>query len=501
MTERDISPVQALCVPCRAAPLMKVAGRALAVVALLGLSACLSSSPDVPKGTVALNTGKPEPDSLSARIATKEHPKLVAAYGGLYRNTKVERRVAAIVGRLMKASDVPGQRYSVTILNSPSVNAFALPGGFVYVTRGLLALANDDAELAAVIAHEMAHVTARHGIARQKKLETSLFLGKIVSSVLQNTKASQKSLEASKKSLASFSQKQELEADEIGVRTTARAGYDPFAASRFLVSLDRHAAYSNGGAVAAKEFSASHPSTPERYKRALFIARGFGAPGIGVRNRDAYLKSLDGLQFGANAKDGFVRGQRFLHPKLDLTFVAPMRYKLSNTLKAVLGVATDGAALRFDAVAAKNGQDLAAYLRSGWVNGLQAATVRTSRSAGLDMAQAGAKAEGWQFQIGVVRKGAWIFRFIFASQSNPGLLQRDLQQTLASFRKLSAREARSLTPLSLSIMTVKPGQTIKTFVQRMPKTLPKRRALFLMLNGMKEGDAVSVDQKVKVVRQ
>lgn len=108
-------------------------------------------------------------DPREVAIGRKEHPKVIAAYGGVYQHAKVEQAVATLVGRLVAASEQPGRSYRVTILNSPGINAFALPGGYLYVTRGLLGLAADAAELGAVLAHEMAHVTARHALARAEK--------------------------------------------------------------------------------------------------------------------------------------------------------------------------------------------------------------------------------------------------------------------------------------------------------------------------------------------
>ena len=104
-----------------------------------------------------------------AQMGAREHPRIVASYGGEYRDAKTERLVARIAGALTAVSENPQQSYRITILNSPAINAFALPGGYLYVTRGLLALANDASEVAAVLSHEMGHVTANHGIERQRR--------------------------------------------------------------------------------------------------------------------------------------------------------------------------------------------------------------------------------------------------------------------------------------------------------------------------------------------
>src|SRR5262245_43294208 len=120
-----------------------------------------------------------------AELAKGQHPRILATYGGEYADPKLERMVAKVVGRLtFDAEDPSPQTYRITILNSPNVNAFALPGGYLYVTRGLLALANDSAELAAVVAHEMGHVTANHGIQRQQKEAEEGLANRVVTDVL-----------------------------------------------------------------------------------------------------------------------------------------------------------------------------------------------------------------------------------------------------------------------------------------------------------------------------
>src|SRR5690606_12089091 len=176
-------------------------------------------------------------DDRLAGIAREQHPRILATYGGEYSDQKLERMVAKIVGQLILASDDPNQSYRVTILNSPNVNAFALPGGYLYVTRGLLALANDSAEVAAVLAHEMAHVTANHGLERQQKEAEEMLASQVVSEVLGGSQIAQAALVRGKLRMAQFSRNQELEADAIGIRTVGSSGLDPYAAARFLQSM------------------------------------------------------------------------------------------------------------------------------------------------------------------------------------------------------------------------------------------------------------------------
>src|SRR5918994_456090 len=149
------------------------------------------------------------------------------------------RLLGDITGKLVAATDRPDESYRITILDSPVVNAFALPSGRLYVTRGLLALASDTSEVAAVLAHEIAHVTLRHATARSEVAARSALVSRVAADVLKDPAMSAMLQDRSRYSIASFSRGQELEADQIGVRTLASAGFDPYGAARFLTGLER----------------------------------------------------------------------------------------------------------------------------------------------------------------------------------------------------------------------------------------------------------------------
>lgn len=228
---------------------------------------------------------------LGSDVGAREHPRVVATYGGVYGDSKAEIAVAKVVGGLVAASEAPDVHYRVTLLNSPAVNAFALPGGYLYVTRGLLALSNDTSELAAVLAHEMAHVSARHAIKRQRQAEEAEFVTKVMSNIGKDQQAIDATVKEKQLQFARFSQEQELEADDVGVRTLAGAGYDPYAAARFLNTMGQFARYQQlgGETSSAPDFLSSHPNTPDRIQRAVRSARQIGAPGIGLNGRADYL--------------------------------------------------------------------------------------------------------------------------------------------------------------------------------------------------------------------
>jgi predicted Zn-dependent protease len=439
-----------------------------------------------------------------AELGAREHPRILATYGGEYKDIKTEQLVARIMGGLTAASENPQQSYRITILNSPTVNAFALPGGYVYVTRGLLALATDASEVAAVLAHEMAHVTANHGIERQQREEAEVIASRVVSEVLSSDLAGKQALARSKLRLAAFTRNQELQADAIGVRTLGEAGYDPFAAARFL---DTMAAFSRFNAVdpdaqQGMDFLSSHPSTPQRVELARLHARQFGMEGVtGDRGRDYFLAGVDGLLFGDSPQEGYVRGQTFLHGTLGVRFDVPEEFRIDNKAEAVMATGPNDVAVRFDLVDDKSGGSLTDYIASGWVTGLEPATIRSMFVNGMPAAVALASADKWDFDVTVVRKGQQIFRFLTAvPKGNSDLLEQTATKIRNSFRQLSPQEIASLKPLRVRVVTVMPGDTQQTLANRMLGT-DRKLELFQIINGLAYSSPLKAGDKVKIIAE
>ena len=394
------------------------AGKAYgACLALTLLLAACSSTPDF------RHVRLPEaPKQAQIQPATeREHQRILASYGGVYENARLQTEIGKLVDRLVAASERPHLKYQVTILNSPAINAFALPNGRLYITRGLIALANDRSELASVLAHEMGHVIARHAQIREEQARQAAIVGHVVSDVLSDPQMGALALAKSKLTLASFSRAQEFEADGIGVGISARAGFDPYGASRFLNDMQRNAALKPAGGSPdprAVDFLSTHPATPDRIKNALANARQFSGPGRGERDHADYLASLNGLVYGDDPSEGFVRGRRFVHPKLAFSFLAPPGFLLNNTAQAVLGLKDGGGqALRLDTVRVPAEQSLANYLKSGWLENVDAASVQEFSVNGFPAATATATGEAWSFRLFAVRFGSEVYRFIYAAKN------------------------------------------------------------------------------------
>src|SRR6185295_5441267 len=350
-----------------------IAARRLIAPVLLLLPLLLASCADFGRLGVT-QASLPEPAKpAEPQPALREHNRILAAYGGAYQDARLEALITHTVDRLVAASERPNLKYKVTILNSPAINAFALPNGQLYVTRGLLALANDTSELASVLSHEMAHVIARHAMIREDQAKQAALVSRVATDVYNDPQSGAMALARSKIALASFSRQQELEADGVGVGISQRAGFDPYGAVRFLTAMGRNAelrapANNNGMDARFLDFLSSHPGTPDRLKIVRANARQYTAPGDVPRDKQSYLASIDGLPYGEDPSEGYVRGRRFLHPRLAFTFTAPDRFTLENTAQAVLGVRDNGnLALRFDVVRVPAEQTLSQYLGSGWI--------------------------------------------------------------------------------------------------------------------------------------
>ena len=478
--------------------------RSLALALTIALAGCAGQDVEIPK-PASLPAAAPKtlgPDSA----ATAEHKRLVALFGGEFRWLPAQSYLNNILERLASQSETPGRAYRVTILNTPVVNAFALPSGNLYVTRGLLALANDTAEVAAVMAHEIAHVTARHA-AQRAELEKQSALISRAARIIQNQERGQETQKLYKRSLASFSRQQELDADEIGVKVIAKSGYDAFAASRFLGSLGRSTVL-RSSLIAGRSTSESrpdilstHPSTPERVERALLVARQFSSPGVGETARREYLAAIDGMTFGDDASQGIIRGQKFLHPKLGFGFSAPDGFVLDNSAQALLGVANGGnEALRLDSVRPPSTTTLEAYLASGWIDGLQQSSITSGTSNGLPYATATAKGGEWSFRLAAIRLGTDVYRMIFATHALTEENDRQFRASIESFRRISNEEAANVRPLRLVIHAAQSGDTAESLSAKI--VAPDRPLdYFLLLNGLEKGMPLKPGEHYKLVTE
>jgi predicted Zn-dependent protease len=472
--------------------------------AVLAASLLLASCANLETDRFGLSEASVARDNVAQSMPPqqrKEHERLVAAYGGVYHSPELEENISRVVNRLVSASERPDIHYRVTILNSPAINAFALPGGTLYVTRGLIALANDESELASVLAHEMAHVIARHAAIREAQVRQAMIVSRVISDVVQDPDLGALALAKNKISLAAFSRDQELEADAVGVGISARAGYDPYGASRFLATMGRYAALRSGGAASNNkgqvDFISSHPATPERVSLAVTNAGQYGAKG--ERDRKDFLDVVDGMVYGDDPKEGYVRGRSFLHPNLGFTFTAPEGFSLENTAQAVLGATGSGKeALRLDAVRVPGTTPLGTYLASGWIDGVDPASVQSLTINGFPAATAVARGQQWSFRLYAIRFGTDVYRLVFAAREITPQNDQTFRAAADTFRRVGADEIKAVQPLRISVVRVGLTDTVEKLARRM--AVPdKKLDRFLILNGLDRNAKLHFGDRVKIV--
>jgi predicted Zn-dependent protease len=480
--------------------------RLLPLVILLPLvSACITKNPATGEQNFTPFMS-PEKERI---VGAEEHPKMVKQFGGVYDDPKIGGYVASIGGRLASHSERADLKFRFTVLNSPVVNAFALPGGYVYISRGLLALANSEAELASVLGHEIGHVTARHSAQRYNK---SIMLGlgtAILGAATGNRSVGQLAEMGSAVYLKSHSRDQEHEADELGIRYLARTGYNTLDSVSFLRSLQAESSLSQtiagkqGKDPAANIFS-THPRTADRVQRTASktALANPGAPGL----RSRLLDKIDGMIYGDDPSQGLIRGRIFFHPDLGFTFSVPQGFRLINSPRAVLAENKSGAKIIFDSDGKPWSGNLSGYLIRNWgkklrlnnvepisINGMQAATGSTrvkGRNGALDL------------RLVVIRfDQKTIARFLFVSPVNQtASLSEDFRRTTYRFRKLAPDERDEIKPLRVRIITVGSKDTVENLAAQMPFD-DFRIARFRVLNGLRSTDRLKTGQRIKTVSE
>lgn len=471
----------------------------LAALSALALSGC-STNPATGRPMVSLVSPQEE-----QRAGAEMHPQILAEFGR-YDNERVQAYVNRVGQSLVPRTELPNERWTFTVLDSPIVNAFALPGGYVYVTRGLLALAQSEAELASVLGHEMGHVTARHAAQRQTAAVGAGLLGVLVGVVTGSGELANASAGTGQALVAGYSRDQEFEADTLGIRYIGRSGYDVAAAGDFLDRMDAQsrleaAMMGQPGQVDRYNIMSTHPRTPDRVARATREARASGATGSRT-DREAYLAAVDGLIYGDSPAQGFARGQRFVHPQLGFGFEVPPGYRLFNRADSVIAQNPNGSLIVFDG-APNQGLSMAEYLSRSTNNGV--ADIRRTSINGFEAAQGrvsgrvgGRPVEGTVLALRY--DASTIYRFMFLAPAGAGEATRaGFERTAESFHRLSEGEASGLQPYRIRVVTVRAGDTVQSLAARLPYPDFKVER-FRVLNGLEANEGVVAGQRVKIVQ-
>ncbi len=443
------------------------------------------------------------------QIGAEQHPQILKAFGGAYQEGNAGMYAASVGGRLVANSELKGQPFRFTVLDSPVVNAFALPGGYVYITRGLMALANDEAELASVLGHEIGHVTARHGAQRQTRSTLVGLLALGLGVAFQNDIVNQVSQIAGAAYITSYSRDQEYQADGLGVRYLGNTGYDPYGAPRFLSHLDantnlRAKLAGMDGRSSGGDFFSTHPPAPDRVRRVQGQASQMAQPGERPANRNAYFDIIDGMIYGDGPEQGYVRNRKFLHPVLKIGFEVPQGFSMENSSSAVVARGPNDAVIQFDAAPVDANMSTAAFIQDVWTQGVEVQQLESIDVNGI-RAATGVVTVNQQGQSLTVRLVAYrigrakLHRFIMMAPARTyNAMSESFRRATYSYRRLSDREAASLKPYRLRIVTVGRGDSVQSLARRMPYD-SHNEDRFRVLNGMAPGQGLQVGQRVKIV--
>lgn len=439
------------------------------------------------------------------KIGAAESPKAVQEFGGLYRDPELTRYIDSIGQLLARTTETPNQKFTFVVIDSDVVNAFALPGGYVHVTRGLLALANNEAEAAGVIAHETGHVVARHAAQRVTRAQIGGGVGALLGAVLGGDIGAQVGQLGASAYVARFSREQEFEADSLGVRYLRRAGFDPEAMADFLANLEAHSELETriaGAKDPGLDIMATHPRTPDRVRAAIKEAGAGGPVKDPIEGRDVYLRKIDGLIYGDSPNNGFVRGNRFAHPALQLGFEVPQGFKLINQPDQVAAKGPDGSVIVF--AQAEANLPPAEYLQKIRVGNAALGNIQRTTVNGMEAATGALRGNTQRgpadLRIVAIRFDSnSLYQFISLAPAQAASQANDaFQRTVNSFHRLSAQEIASFKPLRIQVVTVRPGDTVQSLAAR--SAFPDHKVeRFMVLNGMKQGEALRPGQLIKLV--
>lgn len=440
------------------------------------------------------------------KIGAQSNPKIVAQFGGVYENDALNTYLTNIAGKLKKNSSQPDVPYQITVLNSPTVNAFAVPGGYIYLTRGLLALANDEAEIASVLAHEIAHLTRRHSAKRHSVAIKANIITRILQLAEGDPELKRNLRYGSAELLARHSRDQEIEADKIAIITTEKSGYDPYAAVSFLKTMTARNTLKGiltnaGHRIIQDDFLATHPAINLRKIKAFSFASQLGIrPDAAKRHRKKYLRKIDNLRYGNNPDQGIVRGRNFIHPLLGFRFKVPPGFRIQNRKHLVVALDTNRNVMLFDVKPSRPGADLKEVLGRHFGLGKHVWNTKRTMDNGREIVSGTASYRNVDHQIFLIReKPDRIYRFWFISSPDEAkTLSQFYHLTVKSLRAPTAADKKLALPRKLKIVTVKPGDTVAGISTRMAFTELKEKR-FRVLNSLSLTVKLKPGQQVKII--
>jgi predicted Zn-dependent protease len=431
----------------------------------------------------------------------RQNDPAIAAQMGLVPDSGLQRYVSDLGMALARASERPNLPWTFRVLDDPVVNAFALPGGFIYVTRGILAHLGSEAELVAVLGHEVGHVTARHSAAQMSKAQLAN-LGLVAGVIIDPGFAQYAQVAGQGLGLLflKFGRDDERQADELGLRYMRRTGYDPRQMPAVYTMLGRVGAAAPGDRVPA--WLSSHPDPEDRRGRMERAVAAIPAESLGrTVNRVPFLQRVDGLIYGPNPREGFFRGSAFYHPDLAFRLTFPAAWITTNQKQYVAAMSPQQDAIVQLALEEKAATPEAAARAFFSQQGLQGVPGPVTINGMA--AQSGEFAA--QTQSGVVRGfaafiayGGGVYRILgYAPSARWSEHGRDVVRTIDSFQRLTDPAMLRVQPQHVTVVTLPRAMTLTEFAAAYPG--PVTLAELARLNNVDEGARFAAGDRVKRV--
>jgi predicted Zn-dependent protease len=423
---------------------------------------------------------------------------------GVYPDQELQRYVSDIGMRLAQQSHRPNLPWTFTVVDSPAINAFAVPGGFVYITRGILPYLNDESELAGVLGHEIGHVTARH-VNQQYSRQAMGGIGLMVLSIFVPQTAPFQDLSSMGLGVLflKYGRDDELESDRLGMEYAAANGWDPSAVPRFLSTLARVSKLSERG---VPNWLSTHPEPESRVGKAEPVLTKYASESARERNQDAFFRAVEGVVVGDSLEQGIVRGNAFAHPMMRVALEFPDGWEVANSAEQVM--AREPGSKRFVLL------QMVEQPRGRSIDEVAANAMRQAGYRQLDGAPA--TLGGLDAYVGVYRgslsgvgtvimraahiaMGRQVFVFAgFAPEAEWDQARPQIEASLGTFRELSAQEAAQIRPNKLSYYTVRQGDSWQSIAARQGKGLTSAATLAIM-NGVEVWEQPQAGQRVKIV--
>ena len=484
------------------------AGRLLAAVLLAGVAAACARNPVTGSRELVFMSESQEADlgrSADAQIRSEM---------GVYEDAALQEYIARIGNELAAVSHRPDLPWQFAVIDSPVVNAFAVPGGYIYLTRGLLAYLNDEAELAGVLGHEIGHVTARHSVqaySRAAGAQMGLLLGQIFVPAMRPRYGAPGVGDAAGQGLGllflKFGRDDERQADRLGAEYAVASGWDPHGVGDMLTTLGRIADTTDRRGT--PNWLATHPEPADRVAGVAgtvetLLAETSDLSALRV-DRAGYLARVDGIVYGDNPEQGVVRGREFLHPALRFALAFPPGWEVHNGAEMVIAREPGQERYMLLQIAQETGYDLQRIAEremrgAGFVEVQATATGINGLDAYIGTYTQDVRGVGPMIaRVAFIRSGSSVYLFgAFADADGFRLIERDVHDSMHSFRQLSRDEAERIRPNRLALYHVQDGDTWQRIAQRVGgETVPA--ATLAIMNGYPVNEQPLPGDVVKVV--